>query len=171
VLDRQPPTHPKLPWTSLALLFLTDATFGWLLHAWTNNREIWLAVAFGSAILGGIVAYPSRSVSLIFGRFFKTDTRALILIIFASIMSIVLLTWVRFFFDTVFLCTAGLLVSLDLKVRGWTKPMSLLLIVGWQLLGISIGLGLYYFHTNPPIEVPTYFYASYWLQFLDRLKL
>jgi hypothetical protein len=169
VLDRQMPSTPKLPWTSLALLFLTDATFGWLLHDWTSNRELWLVVALALTTLGAIVAYPSRSVSIIFGRFFKTDTRALILIIFASLMSVILLTWLRFFVDTVVLCTAGLLVSLDLKVRGWRKPISMLLIIGLQLLGLSAGLGCYYLHTHPIIDVPEYFYSSYWLYSIEQL--
>jgi ABC-type multidrug transport system fused ATPase/permease subunit len=169
VLDHQTPSNPKLPWTSLVLLFLTDATFGWLLHDWTSNREIWLAVAFAIVILGAIVAYPSRSVAMIFGHFFKTDTRALILIIFASIMSVILLTWLQFFVDAVVLCAAGLLVSLDLKVRGWSKPISMLLIIGWQLLGLSAGLGFHYLHLHPLIDVPEYFYASYWLHSIEQL--
>jgi hypothetical protein len=170
VFDRQTPSTPTLPWNSLALLFLTDATFAWLLYDWTSNRQIWLAVAFGITILGGFITYPSRSVSLSFGGFFKTDTRALILILFASFMSVFLLTWLQFFVDMVVLCAAGLLVSLDLKVRGWSKPISLLLIVGWQLLGLSAGLGVHYLHTHPLIDVPAYFYASYWLQLLNSLE-
>jgi hypothetical protein len=160
---------PKLPWTSLALLFLTYATFGWLLHDWTSKREMWLAVAFGTAIIGGFVAYPSRSVALSFGGFFKTDTRALILIIATSIVSVILLTWLQFFVDTVVLCTAGLLVSLDLKTRGWSKPISLLLIIGWQLLGLSAGLCAHYFYNHPLANLPVYFYNNYWFQFVDRL--
>jgi hypothetical protein len=170
VFDRQTPSSHTSPWNSLALLFLTDATFGWLLYDWTSNRIIWLAVALGITILGGFMAYPSRSVSLSFGGFFKTDTRALILILFASIMSVVLLAWLQFFVDTVVLCAAGLLLSLDLKVRGWSKPLSLLLIIGWQLLGLSAGLGLHYLHIHPLIDVPEYFYASYWLELLYSLK-
>jgi hypothetical protein len=160
---------PKLPWTSLALLFLTNAIFGWLLHDWTSNREIWLVVAFAITILGAMVAYPSRSIAMIFGRFFKTDTRALILIIFSSIMSVILLTWLQFFVDAVVLCAAGLLVSLDLKVRGWSKPISMLLIIGWQLLGLSAGLGFNYLHTHPIINVPEYFYDTYWLDAIEQL--
>jgi hypothetical protein len=171
VLDRQTSPPPKLPLTSLALLFLTDATFGWILHDWTSDRQIWLAVAFGITILGGCVTYPSRSVSLIFGRFFKTDVRALILIIGTSFMSVILLTWLNFFMDTVVLFSAGLLVSLDLKVRGWSKPVSLLLIIGWQLLGMSAGLCLHYFAVHPLTNLPAYAYSDYWLQFIDRLKL
>jgi hypothetical protein len=170
VLDHQTPSTPKLPWLSLTLLFLTDATFGWLLHDWTRDREIWLSVAFGLTVLGAVVTYPSRSVAMIFGRFFKTDTRALILIIGVSIVSVILLTWLQFFVDTVVLCTAGLLASLDLKVRGWSKPISLLLIVGWQLLGMSAGLGLHYLYLHPLTNMPAYFYADYWLQFLPKLS-
>jgi hypothetical protein len=170
VLDRQTPATPKLPWLSLALLFLTDATFGWLLHDWTSDREIWLSVAFGLTMLGGIVTYPSLSVAMIFGRFFKTDTRALILIIFASIASVVLLTWLHFLVDTLVLCSAGLLVSLDLKVRGWSKRISLLLIIGWQLLGLSAGLGFHYLYLHPLTNMPAFFYADYWLQFLPKLN-
>ena len=163
------PSTPKLPWGSLALLFLTDAIFGWLLYDWTSNREIWLIVAFAITMLGAIVAYPSRSVSMIFGRFFKTDTRALILIISASFLSVILLTWLQFFVDTVVLCAAGLLVSLDLKVGGWSKPISMLLIIGWQLLGLSAGLGFHYLHTHPLIDVPEYFYDTYWLHLIEQL--
>jgi hypothetical protein len=168
VLDPAP--NLKLPWTSLSLLFLTYATFGWLLHNWTSDRSIWLAVAFATAIIGGFVTYPSRSVALSFGGFFKTDTRALILIIFTSIVSVILLTWLQFFVDTIVLCTAGLLVSLDLKVRGWSKPMSLLLVIGWQLLGMSIGLWLHYFTAHPPTNLPAYFYSDYWFHFIDTLS-
>jgi hypothetical protein len=160
-----------LPWTSLALLFLTYATFGWLLHDWTSDRAAWLAIAFGVVILGGFVTYPSRSVALSFGGFFKTDIRALILIIGTSIVSVILLTWLKFFVDIVVMCTAGLLVSLDLKVRGWSKPFSLLLVIGWQLLGMSTGLGLHYFAAHSPIDLPAYFYSDYWFQLIDRLQL
>jgi hypothetical protein len=171
VLDRQPDPTPKLPRISLALLFLTYATFGWLLHHWTSDRSIWLAVAFGVTVLGGVVTYPSRSVALLFGKFFKTDTRALILIVSASILSVVLLTWVQFFVDTIVLCTAGLLVSLDLKIRGWSKPLSLLLIIGWQLFGLSAGLYLQYFQMHPPDHLPPYLYSDYWFQLINQLKI
>ncbi len=171
MFDRQTSPPPKLPLISLALLFLTYAAFGWLLHDWTSSRSIWLAVAIGVTILGGFVAYPSRSVALSFGSFFKTDIRALILIIGASIASVILLTWLNFFVDTVVLCTAGLLVSLDLKVRGWSKPISLLLIIGWQLLGMSAGLYLHSFAAHPFPNLPEYFYSDYWLQLMNRLKL
>lgn len=170
MFDLQTSPPPKLPWASLALLFITDATFGWLLYAWTRDRAVWLLVAFGITMLGGAVAYPSRSVALIFGRFFKTDIRALILIIGTSLLSVILLTWLKFFVDTVVLCTAGLLVSLDLKIRGWRKPISLLLIIGWQLLGLSAGLYLHYFYTYPLVKLPAYLYSSYWSQLLDRLN-
>jgi hypothetical protein len=169
VPDRQTLFNPKSLWISLLLLCLADATFGWLLYGWTKNREIWLSVAFGITILGGIVAYPSRSVSLIFGRFFKTDTRALILIITASIMSVLLLTWLQFFVDAVVLCSAGLLVSLDLKIRGWSKPISLLLIIGLQLFGMSIGLGSHYLYAHSLIAIPEYFYDNYWLHSINQL--
>ncbi len=153
---------PKLPWTSLVMLFITYATFGWLLHDWTRDRSIWLAVAFGITVLGGIVTYPSRSVSLSFGRFFKTDTRAFILIVLTSIVSIVLLTWIKFFIDTVVMFTAGLLVSLDLKTGGWSKRMSLFLVIGWQLLAMSTGLCVHYFCLHPPTNLPEYLYSDYW---------
>jgi hypothetical protein len=161
----------KLPLTSLALLFLTYATLGWLLHNWTSDRAIWLVVGFGVTIIGGFVTYPSRSVALSFGGFFKTDIRALILIIGTSILSVILLTWVKFFVDTVVLCAAGLLVSLDLKVRGWSKPISLLIIVGWQLLGMSAGLWLHHIYLHPFPNLPEYFYSDYWSQFINKLTI
>ena len=168
MLDRQT-APPKVPWISLALLLVTYATFGWLLYDWTSNRVVWLASAFGVVILGGFVSYPSRSVSLSFGGFFKTDMRALILMILASIGSVVLLTWLQFFVDTVVLCAAGLLVSLDLKAGGWRKSIALLLIIGWQLLGMSAGLYAHYLYVHPPLDLPPYFYSDYWFQLLDRL--
>ncbi len=166
MFDRQTSPTPKLPWTSLALLFVTYATFGWLLYDWTTDRLIWLIVAVGVTILGGIVTYPSRSISLGFAGFFKTDTRAFILIVLTSIISVVLLAWVKLFVDTVVLFTAGLLVSLDLKVGGWNKPLSLLLIIGWQLLSMSTGLCFHYFSSNPLPNLPEYCYSVYWLKLL-----
>ncbi len=169
MLDRQPLPNPKLPWKSLALLLITYVVFGWSLYGLTRNRSIWLLVAFASTILGGIVTYPSRSVSLGFGGFFKTDVRALILIVGASISSVFLLTSLQFFVDTVVLTTAGLLVSLDLKTSGWSKSFNLFLIVGWQLLGLSVGLALRYISLHPLANIPEYFYYDYWLKVLDSL--
>jgi hypothetical protein len=170
VLERQLSPNPKLPWNSLGLLFITYATFGWLLFGWTGDRSIWLLVAFAITILGGIVTYPSRSVSLGFGGFFKTDTRAFILIVGASIISVLLLTSLQFFIDTVVLTTAGLLVSLDLKSNGWSKWFILLSIVGWQLLGMSTGLALHHLAVHPIANLPEFMYADYWLHVLDRIK-
>jgi hypothetical protein len=168
VFDRQTPT-PKLPLVSLSLLLLTYTTFGWLIYDWTSDRRVWLIVAAGITVLGAILTYPSRSVSLGFGGFFKTDTRALILIILASIVSVALLTWLQFFVDTIVLCSAGLLASLDLKIRGWSKALSLLLIIGWQLLGMSAGLCLHYLYVHPVTNLPAYFYTDYWIQQIDRI--
>jgi hypothetical protein len=170
VLERQSSPNPKLPWTSLGLLFVTYATFGWLLYGWTADRSIWLLAAFAATILGGIVTYPSRSVSLGFGGFFKTDTRAFILIVVTSIVSVLLLTSLQFFIDTVVLSTAGLLVSLDLKSNGWSKWFCLLSIVGWQLLGLSTGLALHYFSFHPIANLPEFIYTDYWLHLVDRIK-
>ncbi len=169
MIDRQPVPNPKLPWQSLGLLLITYVTFGWLLYGLTRNRSIWLLVAFATVMLGGFVTYPSRSVSFGFGGFFKTDTRALILMIGASITSVFLLTSLQLFVDTVVLTTAGLLVSLDLKTRGWSKPFNLLLIVGWQLLGMSAGLALRHFSLHPLANTPEYFYYDYWLKMLHGL--
>lgn len=139
------------------------------MYAWTNDRVIWLMVAFAVVILGGFLAYPSRSVSLSFGRFFKTDIRAFILIILTSIGSVILLTWLQLFVDVVVLCAAGLLVSLDLKTGGWSKPITLLIIIGWQLLGMSAGLYLHDLWVHPPSNLPAYFYMSYWGRLLAPL--
>ena len=165
MIDRQ---KFRFPLTSLSLLLLTYVTFGWLLHGWTSNRLVWLMVGFGTIVLGAIVTYPSRSVSLGFGGFFKTDMRALILIVLGSILSVILLTWLQFFVDAVVLCSAGLLVSLDLKTRGWNRPLTLLVIVGWQLLGLGVGLGLHYVHLHPIANLPPYWYQDYWRQLIDR---
>jgi hypothetical protein len=74
----------------------------------------------------------------------------------------------------VVLCAAGLLVSLDLKTGGWSKPMTLLIIIGWQLLGMSTGLYLHDLWLHPPSNLPEYFYLSYWLRllapFIQRLQ-
>jgi hypothetical protein len=171
VVDRPTSRTPKLPWLSLALLFLTYLTIGWLLYDVTRNRDIWLIVGAGVVLMGGFVTYPSRSVSFSFGGFFKTDVRALILIVMASIGSVVLLTWLQFFVDAVVMCAAGLLVSLDLKTLRWTKPMSLLLIVSLQLAGSSAGLYGHYLYLHPPNNLPAYFYNDYWFQLIERLNL
>ena len=164
-IDRQPLSHPKLPWSSLALLIVTYATFGWLLFGWTENRQIWLLAAIGSMMVAGIVTYPSRTVSFIFGGL-KTDTRAFILIVGASVTSVLLLTWLQFFVDTILLSTAGFLVSLDLKTRGWSKVFSVFSLIGWQLLGLSIGLALHYYSLHTISGLPEYFYEDYWFDLI-----
>ena len=158
---------PKLPWTSLVLLLLTYITFGWVLYGLTTNPLNWLLVAFVSTLLAGFVTYPSQSISWGFGGFFKTDTRAFILIVISSILSVLLLTSLRFFVDAVVLCSAGLLASLDLKTGGWNKSISLFIILGWQLLGLSIGLAGRYISLHPIDNLPEYIYVSFWLRLLN----
>jgi hypothetical protein len=119
-------------------------------------------VALATTVLGGIVTYPSKSIAFGFGGLFRTDVRALILIVVVSVLSVMLLTWLQFFVDALVLCTSGLLVSLDLKVRGWRKAITLFVIVGWQLLGLSSGLGLHYFYAHPLANLPVFFYTNYW---------
>ena len=165
MLDRQ---KLKFPLISLGLLFLTYTTFGWLLHDWTDDRQVWLLVGLGTIVLAGIATYPSRSVSIGFGGFFKTDTRALILLVLGSMLSVVLLTWLQVFVDAVILSAAGFLVSLDLKIRGWDDRISLLVVSGWQLLGMSAGLGLHYLYIHPMTNLPVFFYTDYWFKILDR---
>ncbi len=170
MLERQSSPNPKLPWTSLALLLLADATFGWALYGLTRDRSVWLFTAFLLTILGGIVTYPSKSISMGFGGFFKTDTRAFILIVGSSIITVLLLTSLQLFVDTVLLTTAGLLVSLDLKTSGWSKRFSLFLIIGWQLIGLSTGLAFRYIVLNPIANLPEFIYADYWVRVLDRIR-
>jgi hypothetical protein len=170
VLQHYPSPNPKLPWTSLALLLLADATLGWSLYGLTRDRSSWLFVAFLLTILAGIVTYPSKSISMGFGGFFKTDTRAFILIVASSIISVLLLTSLQLFVDTVLLTTAGLLVSLDLKTSGRSKRFSLFLIIGWQLIGLSTGLACRHIVLHPIANLPEFIYADYWLQLLDRIK-
>jgi hypothetical protein len=161
---QEPTSAPKLPWNSLGLLFLTYATFGWLLYEWTDNRSVWFTVAAGIVSLGSFVTFPSQFIGLGFGRFIKTDMRAFILIVIVSIGSVILLTWFQFSIDLIVLCAAGLLVSLDLKTSGWSKRFSLLLIVGWQLLGVSAGLAAHHLWSYPFANLPAYFYSAYWLR-------
>jgi hypothetical protein len=99
-----------------------------------------------------------------FGSLLKTDVKAFVLILVVSIASILLIAWIQIFVDLVILATAGLLVSLDLKTGGWSKPFSLVLIIGWQLLGMSIGIGLHHLYFHPLASLPEYFYSTYWLQ-------
>ncbi len=154
----------------MALLLLADATFGWALYGLTRDRSSWLLVAFLLTILAGIVTYPSKSISMGFGGFFKTDTRAFILIVVSSIGSVLLLTSLQLFVDIVVLTTAGLLVSLDLKTRGWSKRFNLFLIIGWQLIGLSTGLACRYIVLHPIANLPEFVYVDYWVQVLDQIK-
>jgi hypothetical protein len=139
----------KFPWLSALLLLLTYATFGWLLYGWTIERQMWILAALGTLVLGGIVAYPGKSIELGLTSFFGANARGFILIIVTSILSVVLLTWFQFLADIILLLSAGLLFSLDLKVSGWGQGSRLLLIIGWQLLGMSLGLLIHYLVLNP----------------------
>jgi hypothetical protein len=159
----------KFPWLSALLLLLTYATFGWLLYGWTIDRQIWLLTAFGAVLLGAIVAYPGRSIELGLTSFFGANARAFILIIVTSIFSVVLLTWFQFFADSVLLSTAGLLFSLDLKVAGWQKRSRLLLIIGWQLLGLSLGLLAHYLVLYPE-SFPVSLSWPTWQKYLPSLR-
>jgi hypothetical protein len=121
-------------------------------------------------LLGTIVAYPGRSIELGLTGFVGANLRAFILIVFASVLSVVLLTWFQFLADTILLSTAGLLFSLDLKIAGWSKKSRLLLIITYQLLGIGLGMLAHNLLMSPE-SFPIRLSWLDWQKYLPSLKL
>jgi hypothetical protein len=161
-MSDSPPTLRKFgqPWMALFLTIVTYATVGWMIsskgHRMPNLPlslpEQWLLYGFVVTILGTIATYPTKSIQLGFTNLFSPNFRALVLLFAVSIVAVILFTWTAIFIDVVVLLSAGLLLSLDMKLARWNKIQRLISIVLCQLFGFYLGIAAHQVSIHPEYQ-------------------
>lgn len=130
----------KLPFGSLTLLLVTYSIFGWFLFSSTFSQTIWWLEFFLALLLPIVLTAPLTLLKMGFVRWLSNDTRYFIAVIFASLLGVVVLTWIRVFADILVLISAGALVRVDLQIAEFTKLQALLILMMVSWAGFSIGL-------------------------------
>ncbi|HAG83370.1 MAG TPA: hypothetical protein DCL61_20050 [Cyanobacteria bacterium UBA12227] len=136
----------KLPWSSLLLLVATNSVFGWLIAASELNDDaatpwfLWVMGAFYILLIALALAAPLTLIQTLYGGWLKSDTRALISVIFGAFVAVLILCWINIFIRILVLVSAGALVRLDLQVadyRGW-EAFGILAV--FSLSGYCVGI-------------------------------
>jgi ABC-type multidrug transport system fused ATPase/permease subunit len=137
---------------------LTYGTFGWTIASNADtlpqlsklaDGPRWGVLALWMMVLGAIATYPTKSVQVGFTNLFSPNVRALMLILGISLIGVIMLTWTAIFVDSIVLMAAALLLSLDLKLAGWSKLQRLFAILLSQLGGFYLGIGIHEMWVHP----------------------
>ncbi|HIK33125.1 MAG TPA: hypothetical protein IGS17_03905 [Oscillatoriales cyanobacterium M59_W2019_021] len=129
----------KFPWLSAILLSIAYATWGWTL---TNTRTptwIWVVNISLTLLLAEALASPWSVIRYLLVRWLGSDTRAFVSAIFASFLSVVILTWLNITTQVILLVTAGSLVRLDAQQARMKDWQAFLLLTFVSAIGLAAG--------------------------------
>ena len=128
------------PWVSLGLFCLTYGIFGLLIgdsapewQNWILNHQNWFAWDVDEAIalqmvygFGALCIFllmilftaPLKIVQVLFGSWLRSDTKAVISVLFWALTAVLVMTWLHHFARAFVLISAGILCHLDLQLCG-----------------------------------------------------
>ena len=136
----------KLPWASLLLLLFTDSVFGWLIAdkgLLLDSEKTGLFLLLGAGYVMLIVlalTAPLTLIQTVYASWLKSDTRALLSIIFSAFLAVILIRWIQIFIRILVLLSAGALARLDLQVAGYTALQSFKILTVFSLTGYGLGI-------------------------------
>lgn len=158
------------PWVSLGLFCLAYGIFGWLVgetatdwQGWILSHQDWfvweifagemneaialqMVYGFGAMLiilLMILLTAPFKVMHVLFGSWLRSDTKAVISVLFWALAAVLIMTWSHYFARIFVLISAGILCHLDLQLCGY-RSWQVFIILSLLSLG-SYGLGLYSF--------------------------
>ncbi|HLO52191.1 MAG TPA: hypothetical protein VK211_27575 [Kamptonema sp.] len=138
----------KIPWSSLAILFVTYSTFGWNLSSADIRVINWiLAVVTVFALAAALTAPLANAKTLIF-RWFRTDVGAFISIITAAFFAVVVVAWLHLFATGLVLLSAGALARLDIQTLGFKKWQAFWILSIVSIAGLGFGGAVKLYFSN-----------------------
>lgn len=136
----------KLPWHSLLLLLFTDSIFGWLIGASELLLEsdkdlfLWLLGAGYVMLIVLALTAPLTMIQTVYSSWLRSDTRALLSIIFSAFLAVILIHWIQLFIRILVLLSAGALARIDLQVAGYTPLQAFKILAVFSLTGYGLGI-------------------------------
>ncbi len=136
----------KLPWPSLLLLLFTDSIFGWLIAASQLLLDsdkagfLWLLGAGYVMLIVLALTAPLTMIQTVYSSWLKSDTRALLSIIFSAFLAVILIRWIQLFIRILVLLSAGALARIDLQVAGYTVFQAFKILTVFSLTGYGLGI-------------------------------
>lgn len=153
---------------SLSLVLLTYSAFGWIVAqssaslsyalveqgktwGWLLDRELvsfaihLLAVSSIFLITAALMA-PVGFITIFFGSWFKSDTKALLSILSSAFAVVVIIRWLAAFFRFLVLVCATILGLLELREAGYNEWQALAILNLACLGGFGIGIIIFRFY-------------------------
>ena len=129
----------KIPWSSLAILFVTYSTFGWTLSNSDTNLTVWIFAVVAVLLLSGILTAPLTNAKTLIFRWFRTDVGAFLSIITTAFFAVVVVAWLHLFATGLVLLSAGALARLDIQTSGFKKWQGFWILTVVSLAGLGFG--------------------------------
>ena len=129
----------KFPWSSLAILFVTNCTFGWNLSSADVPLIAWIFAILAILVLAAGLTAPLTNAKTLIFRWFRTDVGAFIAIITAAFFAVVVVAWLHFFATGLVLLSAGTLARIDLQTSSFKKWQAFWILIVVSLLGLWFG--------------------------------
>lgn len=156
----------SFPLFCLAIVVLTYGSFGWYVASSAITWSHWLAnqgdawgwflkqetiflllhfLASGVVIvITASLAAPVAVVTILFGRSFQSDLKAIIAVLLWSFIVVVMLRWIGDFSRILLLFSAAILGKLELQKLGYSQWLVVPTLVLVCLGGFTLGLVGYY---------------------------
>lgn len=147
------PSLKKLPLSSLILLLLTHGVLGWQLSAfmglgWATSNLfaahspiilVWLVVVVSDILLAMALSTPLAQRRNEFLNLFKTDTRAFVVAVILSFLSVLVITWLHVFVHILVVVAAATLVKLETQIAKWSYRHIFWLLTIASIIGLGLG--------------------------------
>ncbi|HBE16672.1 MAG TPA: hypothetical protein DEG17_13420 [Cyanobacteria bacterium UBA11149] len=124
----------------------TDSIFGWLIAKSQLLMDsdkaglLWLLGAGYIMLIVLALTAPLTMIQSVYANWLKSDTRALLSIIFSALLAVILIRWIQIFIRILVLVAAGALARLDLQVAGCNSWQALRILTVFSLTGYSLGI-------------------------------
>lgn len=135
----------KFPLLSILLVIATYGTFAWTIANKDNFSifDIILGVVFAS-VISLLITLPMTSLNRIMSRSFRSGFGPVLFIFSFTLISIILMAWLRVFAGAIMLIAATLLARVDLRTGGFPKWQAFWILLLSSLLGLSLGWSGFY---------------------------
>lgn len=131
----------KIPWNSLAILFVTYSSFGWTLSKSTLPLVSWIFPIGAVFLLSAILTAPLKNSKRLIFSWFKTDIGAFLSIVTTAFFAVVVFVWLHIFATALILLSAGALARLDIQTLGFKKWQAFGILSLVSLAGLACGVG------------------------------
>jgi hypothetical protein len=131
----------KIPWISLAILFVTYSSFGWTLSKANLSVISWIFPIATVFLLAAALTAPLKNSKRVIFSWFKTDIGAFLSIITTAFFAVVVFVWLHIFATGLILLSAGALARLDIQTLGFKKWQAFGILILVSLAGLACGVG------------------------------